>query len=194
MIRSTFLVPTLGMLALSHSDAAEFKKDVQPILKKHCYECHSEETGKKKAGYVFDDLKTLKYDINPKGIIVPNDPGESYFLEVIAVPNHEAHMPPKDQLSDREIAKLREWIEAGAPLEEGAASGMTATTSTGLPSAPVMLNWTNFEGKTIPASFVRLEGESVIIKMADGRELPYPLDKLDATSQAQAKAEAEKAK
>lgn len=194
MIRSKSLIPTLCLLTASISSAVEFKKDVQPILKKHCYECHSEETGKKKAGYVFDDLEMFKYDINPKGIIVPNDPGESYFLEVISVPNHEAHMPPKDQLSNREIDKLREWIEAGAPLEEGAASGMTAATSTGLPAAPVMLNWTNFEGKTIPASFVRLEGENVIIKMADGRELPYALDKLDAISQAQAKEQAEKAR
>ena len=193
MIRPTTLIPTLSLLIVSASTAVEFKKDVQPILKKHCYECHSEETGKKKAGYVFDDLEMFKYDINPKGIIVPNDPGESYFLEVISVPNHEAHMPPKDQLSNREIDKLREWIEAGAPLDEEAASGMTAATSTGLPAATVMLNWTNFEGKTIPASFVRLEGESVIIKMADGRELPYALDKLDATSQAQAKEQSEKA-
>ena len=186
------IIPTVALLACSQVFAADFKKDVQPILKKHCYECHSEETGKRKAGYVFDDLNTLKLDISPKGIIVPNDPGDSYFLEVISVPNHEAHMPPKDQLSNREIDKLREWIEAGAPLEKEESSGLAVTSSMPAASAQ-MMNWTNFEGKTIQATFVRLEETSVVIKLADGRELPYPLDKLDAASQAQAKEQGAKA-
>lgn len=185
------LIPAAALLACTPAFAVDFKKDVAPILKKHCYECHSEETGKRKAGYVFDDLETLKLDISPKGIIVPKEPGESYFLEVISVPNHEAHMPPKDQLSNREIDKLREWIVAGAPLGE-AESGSSVATSSSMPAAPVLLNWTNFEGKTIQATFVRLEATSVVIKLADGRELPYPLDKLDAASQAQAKEQAGK--
>lgn len=187
------LLASAILLAALPSGAAEFDKDVKPILKKHCYECHSEETGKRKAGYVFDDLDTLKLDIGPKAIIVPNDPGDSYFLEVISIPNHEAHMPPKDQLSNREIDKLREWIEAGAPLPGmEAEGGSEMTAGGGLPAAPVILNWTNFEGKTIQASFVRMEGTSVVIKMADGRELPYPMDKLNAASQAQAKEQAAK--
>lgn len=185
------LIPTVALLACTQVFAVDFKKDVQPILKKHCYECHSEETGKRKAGYVFDDLNTLKLDISPKGIIVPNDPGDSYFLEVISVPNHEAHMPPKDQLSNREIDKLREWIEAGAPLEKEESSGLAVSSSMSAPAQ--MMNWTNFEGKTIQATFVRLEETSVVIKLADGRELPYPLDKLDVASQAQAKEQGAKA-
>lgn len=163
--------------------AADFKKDIQPILEKHCYECHSEKTGKQKAGYVFDDLETLKLDINPKGGIVPGKPAESHIFNVVADPNHEAHMPPKGNLSEREISKLRDWITAGASLEkEGAVSTATAR--------PAPMNWTNFEGKTIQATFVRLDGENVVIKMANGQEIPYPMSKLNEASKKQAQEQA----
>lgn len=164
--------------------AADFEKEVQPILEKHCYECHSEKTGKKKAGYVFDDLETLKLDINPKGAIVPGKPAESHVFIVVSDPNHEAHMPPKGNLSDREIDKLRSWINAGAPLPGQAPTVAEA------PAKPAILNWTNFEGKTIQAGFVRLDGANVILKMASGQEIPYPLAKLDKASQDQAESAA----
>lgn len=164
--------------------AADFEKEVQPILEKHCYECHSEKTGKKKAGYVFDDLETLKLDINPKGAIVPGKPAESHVFIVVSDPNHEAHMPPKGNLSDREIDKLRSWINAGAALPGQAPATAAA------PAKPAILNWTNFEGKTIQAGFVRLDGANVILKMANGQEIPYPLAKLDKASQEQAETSA----
>ena len=168
--------------------AVDFKKDIRPILKEHCYECHSKESGKEKAGYVFDDLETLKLDIQPKGIIVPNEPGESYLLEVITMDvSEKAHMPPKKMLSDGEIAKIREWIAAGASLETVAPGMLPARAA-----APVMMDWTNTEGRTIKAAFVRLDGDNVVLKLpTNGQEIPYPLSKLDAASQAQAKTAAE---
>lgn len=169
--------------------AIDFKKDIRPILKANCYECHSKESGKEKAGYIFDDLDTLKLDIQPKGIIVPKLPEESYLLEVMTMDvSEKAHMPPKESMSAKDIAKIREWIAAGALLEgEGAA---TLPARAAAPAGP--LDWTNTEGKTIKAGFVRLDGENVVLKMpANGQEVPYPMAKLDAASQAQAKAAAE---
>ncbi len=169
--------------------AADFKKDIQPILEKSCYECHSNKTGKKKAGYVFDDLETLKLDINPKGAIVPGNPGESHFFEVIADANHDAHMPPDENLPPDQIEKLREWITEGASLD-GKGPKMVPTVKKGLakPGLPPIMTWVNFEGKKIKAGFVRLEGDNVILKMPlTAQETAYPLSKLDAASQQQAK-------
>ncbi|HCN78314.1 MAG TPA: hypothetical protein DIT13_14105 [Verrucomicrobiales bacterium] len=177
MIHRPILVLFSAALAVQ---AADFKKDIQPILEKHCYECHSEKTGKQKAGYVFDDLETLKLDINPKGAIVPGKPAESHVFVVVSDPNHEAHMPPKGNLSDREISKLRDWITAGAHLTPEAAATAAA------PAKPAVLDWTNFEGRTIKAGFVRLDGENVVLKMASGQEIPYPLAKLNEASRKQA--------
>ncbi len=178
----------LALVTLPAS-AADFKKDIQPILEKHCYECHSEKTGKKKAGYVFDDLATLKLDINPKGAIVPGNPAESHLFEVVADANHEAHMPPDENLSSQQIEKLREWITEGASLD-GKGPKMTPVSNTGKakPDLPPIMSWTNFEGKKIKAGFVRLEGDTVILKMpANAQEVAYPLKNLDAASQQQAR-------
>jgi hypothetical protein len=49
------------------------------------------------------------------------------------------------------------------------------------------MSWTNLEGKTIRAGFVRLEGENVVLRMpANGAEVPYPLAKLSPESVKQA--------
>ncbi|MCB1225179.1 MAG: hypothetical protein KDK99_05145 [Verrucomicrobiales bacterium] len=184
MPRTLVIPATVCLMLTSAAQAVDFKKDIRPILKEHCYECHSEETGKKKAGYVFDDLEVFKLDISPKGIVVAGEPGESYFLEVMTMPTSEkAHMPPKDQLKDSDIAKVREWISAGALLD-------AAPPPSALPAraaAPAMQAWTNAEGTTIQAALLRVEGENVIFKLQDGRELPYPITKLSAESQTKAR-------
>lgn len=169
------------------AEAADFKKDIQPILEKNCYECHSEKTGKKKGGFVFDDLNTFKLDIadNDVAQIRPGNPEGSHFLEVL-VTDGKNHMPPKDQLSNSDIKKITEWIVEGASFEknDGSKPMVVAAPKKDLP--PIM-SWTNAEGKTIRAGFVRLDGENVVLRMpANGQEVPYPLAKLSAESQKQA--------
>lgn len=180
-MKSVIVVFALSSSAVS---AIDFKKDIRPILKENCYECHSKESGKEKAGYIFDDVDTLKLDIQPKGIIVPNQPEESYLLEVMTMDvSEKAHMPPKEAMSAKDIGKVREWIAAGALLEGDAPATLPAR-----PAAPAgPLDWTNTEGKTIKAGFVRVDGANVVLKMPNGQEIPYPLVKLSAESQAQAK-------
>jgi len=46
-----------------------------------------------------------------------------------------------------------------------------------------MHEWTNTEGKTIPARFGGIEGAEVILILDGGREVLYPLDKLSVESQ-----------
>jgi hypothetical protein len=171
------------------ASSADFKKDIQPILEKNCYECHSEKTGKRKGGFVFDDLETFKLDIadNDVAQIRPGKPSESHFFEVISNPSHERHMPPKDELSNGEIKKISDWILEGATFGAGAAKPIVAATTPAKKDLPPIMSWTNLEGKTIRAGFVRLEGENVVLRMpANGAEVPYPLAKLSPESVKQA--------
>ncbi len=180
---ASFLLASFGKIS-----AADFKKDIQPILEENCYECHSEKTGKKKGGFVFDDLKTFKLDIadNDVAQIRPGKPDESHFLEVM-INEGKNHMPPKGQLSAGEIKKITEWIVEGASFEKSDGKPAVATT-TAKKSLPPIMSWTNTDGKTIRAGFVRLDGENVVIRMpANGAEVSYPLAKLSAESQSQAK-------
>jgi hypothetical protein len=52
---------------------------------------------------------------------------------------------------------------------------------TGLAGAFESRSWTDVQGRKIEATMVREEGSSVVLKLKDGREVPYPLAKLSAS-------------
>lgn len=191
MIPSLHRFQLLLLLSAVPAGAVEFKKDIQPILEKNCYECHSEKAKKRKGGFVFDDLETFKLDIadNDVAQIRPGKPAQSHFLEVLANPGHERHMPPKGQLSQEELDLISNWIKAGATFDGTVKTAAAAPTPTApKKQLPPIMSWTNAEGKTIRAGFVRLEGDNVVLRMpANGQEVPYPLSKLNPASQQQAK-------
>lgn len=179
LLRPFLIVP---FIAVSSVFAADFQKDIQPILERNCYECHSEKTGKKKGGFVFDDLKTFKMDIadNDVAQIRPGKPSESHFLEVI-VNDGKNHMPPNENLSGAEIKKITEWISEGASFDKDAPKLAPTAVKKSLP--PIM-SWTSTEGKTIKAGFVRLEGENVVLRLpANGQEASVALSRLSEASQ-----------
>jgi hypothetical protein len=183
LLRPSLIVP---FLTVSSVFAADFKKDIAPILEKNCYECHSRKTGKKKAGFMFDDLEYFKGDIADTDVaqIRPGKPGESHFLEIL-VNDGKNHMPPNEQLSGTDIKKITEWITEGASFEKDAPKLAPTAVKKSLP--PIM-SWTNLEGKKIKAGFVRLEGANVVLKMPlNAAEVPYPLAKLSEDSQKQAR-------
>ena len=172
--------------------AADFKKDIRPILKAKCYECHNAGMKQPKAGYVFDDLEKLANDIGPKGQIVPGDPERSNILDLVT--RDKDGMPPgnKEKLTAKEVKLLREWIQEGAILDDSkSGSRPPGSLAPRTPETPAPLqDWTNTEGKTIKARYVRMSGDAVVIKTAEGKSFKVPLAKLAAVSQQQAKAAA----
>jgi hypothetical protein len=171
------LTLVLGLVSVFEASALDYKKDIQPIFKKHCYECHSEEADKRKAGYVFDKLHIFVNDIGPNGIVVPRTPSESHLMEVLT--NDEAaknHMPPKASLGASDIKKIQSWIEAGAHIIDPAKANASSKM---LPKR----KWRNREGKEIEASYVKIEGDQVHLRLTNGQVLPYLIEKLSADSQ-----------
>jgi hypothetical protein len=180
---------------------ADFKRDIVPILKAECYKCHSEESGKEKGDFVFDNTKRFAKDIGPGRVIEPGKPEESRFLETLTLEmDDDAHMPPKKNLTPAQIAKFKEWIAEGATFDGSKATVAAATPTTAppaaasappvapsQPAAPTMQNWTNTEGKVIQAAMLKLEGENVVLQMANGQTYNYPLSKLAPESQELAK-------
>ena len=49
-----------------------------------------------------------------------------------------------------------------------------------LAQASEVRSWTDVQDRTIEATLVRVDGQTVILKLKDGREVPYPLAKLSA--------------
>ncbi len=185
------LLSLLFCFPVSLTLAADFKKDIAPILKAQCYKCHSEEAKKEKAGYVFDNLARLGKDIGPGRVIEPGDLEASHLYQTLIKPeDDDGHMPPNKSLDAGDIAKFKQWIMEGASLDGGkkpTAGGSTAGAPGGLPARPAMQSWTSADGRVIQAAMLRVEGENVILQMANGQTYPVPMSKLSAASQELAK-------
>ena len=105
-----------------------FERDIRPILRVHCLDCHGNQNVRK--GALDMRLRRLMVKGGESGpALTPGRPDESYLLDRVK----SGEMPPGDQkLSSAEIAVIETWIREGAPTaqkeptEIGAAALITA--------------------------------------------------------------------
>jgi uncharacterized membrane protein len=108
------------------SAAAFFTTKIQPILAKHCYECHA--GAKRYGGLKVDSLETLLAGGHDEGpAIIPGDTQKSSLLRSIRYEgDSDLNMPPKSQLPAAIIADFEHWVAIGAPWPDADASVVTA--------------------------------------------------------------------
>src|SRR4051812_26089118 len=87
------------------------------ILKGNCFGCHNPE--KKKGGLLLTSRAGLFKGSENGPVISQGNSEKSKLLQVLS-PDADPHMPPKKQLTDKQIAVLRGWIEEGATWDEQA--------------------------------------------------------------------------
>ena len=89
-----------------------FEKDVRPLLADRCTKCHgpAEQSG----GLRLDSRGALLKGGKRGPAAVSGKPDESLFLKAVAHKG-DLHMPPKGNLTDAEITRLREWVQRGLP-------------------------------------------------------------------------------
>jgi hypothetical protein len=178
------LASIAAIFGLASASAADFKKDVLPIFESSCAKCHM--GGNSKGGLALDPDQ-IGNTIGPGGSIVPSKADASDLLRRISMEDGgEDVMPPKSKgLASRDLRTIKEWIDAGAPLE---GEGMVAEKAAA-PKAPQPLQgeWTNVQGKTITATLLRVEGDKALLQMPNGQTYPYPIAQLSPESQAKVK-------
>ena len=186
------LLTALAMLPAGLTQAVDFKSQVVPVLKEHCYKCHSEAEKKEKGKLVLDNLTRFGDKIGAGKMVVPGDADKSSFFASLVSPADDSdHMPPEKMMPDKDIAIIKEWIAGGATFGAGGAApaAAAATTPAAAPAAAgAMTAWTSVDGKVIQAKKVRLEGYSVVLQLANGVSYTVPLASLSPESQAAAKA------
>ena len=94
-----------------------FAKDVQPILNKHCVECHlNGGQGHQASGFMVDSYAGLMKGTKFGPVIVPGDAVSSSFYRLVAGEvDASIRMPHgKDPLPAAEIAVVENWINQGA--------------------------------------------------------------------------------
>lgn len=100
---------------VSRGAEVDYSRDIKPILASACYNCHGPDQAKRKAN--------LRLDVRESAIALAVRPGQSAQSElirrVLSTDPNEVMPPPrtKKKLTPEQIAKLRQWIDAGAPFD-----------------------------------------------------------------------------
>lgn len=90
-----------------------FEKKIRPILVQHCSECHSSEH-KKRGGLLLDSREGWLVGGDTGPAIVPGDPEKSLLILAVRQTDKDLRMPPKQKLTDTQIADLVTWVKNGA--------------------------------------------------------------------------------
>jgi mono/diheme cytochrome c family protein len=192
----TLLFLSSGIVA-ARAEVLDYKKEVLDIMKKNCWDCHSNETEVK--GNVDLDPATLADQIGPYNIIRPGNPGESGFVERLKLDEtHADFMPRKGSpLAAREIETIEAWIAAGAIIDaEKMTPDEEKRAAEAKPAVADMksggtdgeyLEWTNAAGKVIEARMVSLDTDSVKLLLKSGRAYEVSLKDLSPESVDQAR-------
>lgn len=100
----------------------DFVRDVQPLLKQHCFKCHS---GDKREGGLRLDLRSEALAGGDEGIAIrKGDSGNSSLIQRVSGTDPDLLMPPEgDRLTQDEVAILKQWIDQGAVWPDSAAGG-----------------------------------------------------------------------
>ena len=94
---------------------ADFARDIQPLFAEHCLGCHSGE--EPAAGLNLSVRASLLAEAESRAMpVVPGQPDASELLRRVTASDPGERMPPEGEepLSSAAIAKLRDWITAGA--------------------------------------------------------------------------------
>src|SRR5947207_9226218 len=114
-MRSLFisLVCLLFCATLSAEEKIDFARDVQPIFKSACYQCHGPD---KQKGKLRLDAKSIALHGGKSGkSIVPGQVQESELYKRITSKDEDERMPQdREALTAEQIAVIRAWIEQGA--------------------------------------------------------------------------------
>lgn len=111
-------------LSAPTADSEFFAAKIQPIFDAHCTRCH----GEKEQGGLLVSSRTRLLEGGESGsaAIVPGHPEDSYLFQLVSAPADDYRMPPKgDGLTEAEVALMKQWIEAGAPMPQTKSNPVT---------------------------------------------------------------------
>ncbi len=184
------------LTAASSGFGLDYKKDILPIMKDHCWNCHSNEK-QVKGSLALDDLEEMgEFQIKEFSLIKPGNPEESDFLLRMTMDQNESDFMPRKAgpLPKKELDLIEKWIREGAIVD---AENLTEKEQAflkenGAAADPEMvkeeyLNWTSSEGKNIEARFMGIiGGNKVKLLMKTGKSYEVPFSRLSKESIAQA--------
>src|SRR5687768_6334425 len=100
-----------------------FETSIRPLLAEHCYQCHG--TEKQRSDLRLDSREALtKGGASGEPAVVPGQPDKSLLIQAVRHQG-ELQMPPKQKLTERQVADLTRWVRMGAPYPAAVAGSQT---------------------------------------------------------------------
>jgi len=110
-----FGTPNVGL-----GQKVDFESEIVPILANKCLKCHNSGLDDPKGGLSFDTAEELRDWIGHDGVIVPGNPAESEWLQVMGRElGDDKVMPPareNNPVTEQEQQLIASWIRQGASL------------------------------------------------------------------------------
>ncbi len=102
----------------SDEGIAYYEKHVRPLLVRHCYQCHSEKSGKHEGELLLDSPQNWLRGGESGTAIVPGDVDASLLIQAVRYGDSALQMPPVKPLSPDEVTRLEHWVRMGAPAPD----------------------------------------------------------------------------
>ena len=114
------------LLAAQTTERVDFGRDVQPILREHCFGCHG--PSQQMRGLRLDQRRVAmpnRVGANGASIIPGNSAASPLYLK-LTTPRQGLQMPPTGPLNAAQINAIRNWIDEGADWPDALAGEATA--------------------------------------------------------------------
>jgi hypothetical protein len=120
MIRTTVTAFALGLwfahpVFAAPADDEFFEKQVRPLLNERCQECHGAK--KPRGGLRLTSRAHVLRGGDSGPAAVVGKPDDSLLVRAVRYTD-TLRMPPKERLSDKEVAVLTRWVQIGMPWPE----------------------------------------------------------------------------
>ena len=116
-----YLLLFLGIVCCASAETISYNRDIRPILSDNCFACHGFDLKKREADLRLDTFEGATVDNDGVTAIVPGSVEKSELWRRIHSTDEDEVMPPPKThktISAEQKAKLRKWIEQGAPYEK----------------------------------------------------------------------------
>ena len=108
-----------------------FIEEVKPLLNSRCASCHGPD--KAEGGLRLDSREAALEGGDSGPALVPGKPDQSLIWTAVKRTHKVIEMPPKEKLSNKDIAILERWIKEGAPWPTATATTVPAIAATSEP-------------------------------------------------------------
>jgi len=117
MLNAAIMMAALGASSIASAQVpakVDFGRDIQPLLREHCVECHG--PAQQMKGLRLDRRRdALPNRVGANGArIVPGDSARSMLVKRLTGTEAGTQMPPAGPLSESKIQLIQAWIDQGA--------------------------------------------------------------------------------